>query len=533
VSVPGNSKSAWLLLAVLFVATCLRLVSLGGTDFFTDESIHAHTARLLVQERISPWDFYNGEQPPVFTWLNGFSVLILGANEFSVRFMSAVLGIAMVILVYSFGREMYGKKAGIVAASITAVMPIHVLYSRVAFSDMALSFFLLLSIYLAEQALRKVSDPSKSILLILSGFAFATAFLTKYNAIVIWGLYWIFLFIFSIRRIPWYEAIISNFSALAAVIALTEFKIKNIFILGYNIGTWSVAQSFEGSRPLSYYLYVLFDGLSPLLFIAFFVVMGYSLYQAVKHRKRKDVILPFLVVGYLLIAFAQARKHPRYLVMILPFISLLMASKLVLLKRRFFYATVTVIVLSCTAFTIYEVDNMNNFHLLSNTGKYIQDNVPANSTIHITEANVYPLKYYIDDEFSNFRWGNNYARGAHLELRINYRLNAALVVHGDYVIVSNFVNNPVGGAPLDDNLIFYSTSRNLYPAIYLRFIGEHGNPIKTLTERNLEVVIYKITQPTGGSFNLPPPAKPSGLLCTFRRFRQFIPADFQDKLSNC
>ncbi|MFH0979300.1 MAG: glycosyltransferase family 39 protein [Candidatus Woesearchaeota archaeon] len=518
------------LLCIVFASAIFRFVMLGGTDFFFDESLTAHSGSILAFQGINPWDFYKGEQPPVFAWLNAISLHFLGFSEFSVRLASAVLGVFTVVLVFLLARLYYGNKVALFAASIIAVMPLHVIYSRFAYSDIALTFFVLLAIFLSEFSLRRKS----TVIAALSGVSFILAFFTKYNAVVLWALYWIFLFFYHRKQFPWFNALVANGSAVLASVVILQFKIRYFFMLGYNVAMWSYLQSLIVERPFYYYFSVLFDGLSPLLFGLFFFLLLFWIFRRNKKQTRRDLLVVFLVVAYLIIVFVQGRKYPRHLLMILPFVSIFVGMVINLNKKVISGILLLLVLVSCTFFSVYWIGRLNNFHMLSSTGSYLEANLPENATVHVAWNTVWPLKYYMGDEFALYKWGQPYERGAIIHPLINDRISAGALKQGDFVLVPNFNNHVTGNSPLEDNIAFFHSNYEPLPKGYLEFVTANSGLIATITHANTYAVrIYRITTPLNGTLEQVQEQKPAGLACWFKNHLNFIPKEFTALLSRC
>ena len=102
---------------------------------------------------------------------------ILRAWTLDARLVTVALSVLTVWAVYAAGSRIAGRRAGLLAAAVLAVLPGHVLYSHFAAVDVALTLLTTLSflaaLYLLEEA------PLKTAL--LAGLAVGAAAATKYN----------------------------------------------------------------------------------------------------------------------------------------------------------------------------------------------------------------------------------------------------------------------------------------------------------------------------------------------------------------
>ncbi len=86
------------------------------------------------------------EKPPLLYWLNAASFSIFGQNEFAARFPCALAGLLTILFTYWMGRELFGRRAGIIAAVIMGSSTGFLALSRIALTDMPLTFCMTLSL---------------------------------------------------------------------------------------------------------------------------------------------------------------------------------------------------------------------------------------------------------------------------------------------------------------------------------------------------------------------------------------------------
>jgi hypothetical protein len=102
-------------------------------------------------------------------------------SDFIGRLVAVVFGVATVVLGYSLGRALYGRRAGLATAAILALMPYHVVTSRQALLDITETFFATLALY----ALVRYGSSKKSVWLYACGAALGLTFLSKETGIVL------------------------------------------------------------------------------------------------------------------------------------------------------------------------------------------------------------------------------------------------------------------------------------------------------------------------------------------------------------
>lgn len=80
------------------------------------------------------------EKPPLLYWLNSLSFAIFGQNEFAARFPCALAGLLTILCTYWLGRELLGRRVGVVAAVIVGTSVGFIALGRINLTDMPLTF---------------------------------------------------------------------------------------------------------------------------------------------------------------------------------------------------------------------------------------------------------------------------------------------------------------------------------------------------------------------------------------------------------
>jgi len=158
-------KNKWLLLIIIIVAAALRLyhLNLNPPSLNWDEAAVGWNANTIFHTRRDeygtrlPLSFksFGDYKAPVYIYLTAPIVGLFGMNPVSVRLVSVLAGIASVYLLYLLGFELKNKQLGIIAATLLAITPWHVILSRPAFEPNLALFFVLLGTYFFLKALQK------------------------------------------------------------------------------------------------------------------------------------------------------------------------------------------------------------------------------------------------------------------------------------------------------------------------------------------------------------------------------------------
>ena len=137
--------------AIALFALVLRLLNLGTPKgFIFDEVYYVDGARdyLKYGVEITGVDPEFVVHPPVGKWLIALGIKIFGDSEFGWRFVGALLGSVMVILIALIAQRLFRNAfLTICASALIAMDGLALVHSRTALLDIYLSFFILLATY--------------------------------------------------------------------------------------------------------------------------------------------------------------------------------------------------------------------------------------------------------------------------------------------------------------------------------------------------------------------------------------------------
>ncbi len=151
-------------------------------EFVRAESYFALGARLMVEQGdwLTPHapDELPLNKPPLTYWLIGASYKLFGANYGSARLPSVLAALLMLVIVYSLGVRLDGKRAGLISVAILASSDLFLSFARMAMSDMLLTLWVTGSLACFIVALTDQGLRSKAF--VLFGYvALALGVLTK------------------------------------------------------------------------------------------------------------------------------------------------------------------------------------------------------------------------------------------------------------------------------------------------------------------------------------------------------------------
>jgi uncharacterized membrane protein len=130
--VAARSGAFWVVTGLTLLAAALRFLSLGAQSYHHDEIVTA--GRVLGGSFGDAMNAvgYSESAPPLYYALAWPWAQLFGTGEFGLRALSALAGVATVPVAYLIGAELRGRRAGTVAAALTAVNPMLLWYSQEA-----------------------------------------------------------------------------------------------------------------------------------------------------------------------------------------------------------------------------------------------------------------------------------------------------------------------------------------------------------------------------------------------------------------
>jgi 4-amino-4-deoxy-L-arabinose transferase-like glycosyltransferase len=247
----------------------------------------------------------------------------------AVRVLVAMIGLATILVVYLIGARLRGRTAGLAAAAIVAVSPLHITNSRFATTDVPLALAGAVALLVTIHAVKDGRDRWWA----AAGIAAGIAASTKWNGLAILGVPLLACFLaggrasdlvrpaaliaFARRRTPW----LIGFAAVATVLAITpglllEFRTagRNILQLGRHYGE---AEPYSSVDSISYAAGALAQGLGPLVVVA--ALVGLALMLA--DRRPAEVPIPAFVAVYFLVVALAPRQYERNLMLLVPLLA--------------------------------------------------------------------------------------------------------------------------------------------------------------------------------------------------------------------
>ena len=393
----NNNKTDFLIILCLFlIALLLRVLDVSNVSMYPDEAQYHWKVNTILINNWAPVAEVFDYNPPFIQYIEAGVTLLLGGNLNTLRIVSIVFGSLTIPFLYLFGKTIYNRKTGLLAAFFLMFSSYHILYSRTIMLEIPTIFFITAFLYffwLSQQC----ESESKSILYAaVAGAMMGLAFNAKYMSA------------FIIPAIPAYILWINRFKFKL----LMDKKIYLIYLVAFlvvlpllfllfhtGVGIHAISYYTEGrfekqtstsnralSMPISDLFLLTLEKMQEVLswgavtltsmwndiflvssILLFTITLFYYLYGFI-HRDKKDsfFVISLGMVGILLVISA-AYKH--YLLYVLPFYFVMVSNVAItslesLLKERSYKNIYRVFILSLTAIILlsYFVTGSTSYH---------------------------------------------------------------------------------------------------------------------------------------------------------------------------
>ena len=332
----------FILLLVIFSSLYMGYLGKSGVIDY-DEGVYAEVSREMYvkNECILPSLNDEGffEKPPLLYWTQMLGYKYFGVTAFGARFVNALTGIATVLLVFLAGRKPLGPETAFRAALILGSSLFFVYLSRIAMTDMPLTFLFTLCLSLSWWGVERHLQEKQGAPLFWAGCAVAgLAMLTKGAIGALLPLVTALFYLLSIRRLPllfkrnWFVPgalllLIIGFSwyLLLGFHHPGGFSFMKELFIKQHVGRFTT--SMEGhSGPVYYYLLVLLIGFMPWSFFLPLAAIRAPYRDSASSRVR--FLRLFLLFSLVTLVFfsVAATKLPNYICPALPGIAMLAAT---------------------------------------------------------------------------------------------------------------------------------------------------------------------------------------------------------------
>lgn len=274
-----NRWSISILIAVVTLG--MTLPFLGVSHLFDwDEVNFAEAAREMlvtgdftfVQINFQPF----WEKPPLFIWMQAFSMSVFGVNKFAARFPNAICAVITLLLLFNIGTNLISKKFGALWTLVFAGSLLPQFYFRTGIIDPWFNLFIFAGIHYLIKATSSNSFPRKQ--LFLSALMIGLAVMTKGpTALGLVGICCVVYFLLNFKKHDWRLTDPFVYLLVVTVIGFSWFLFEILRghghvvqeFIDYHIRLFSEGEAGHG-QPFFYHPIVLLIGCFPMsLFFIF------------------------------------------------------------------------------------------------------------------------------------------------------------------------------------------------------------------------------------------------------------------------
>lgn len=408
-------KRNYILLAILFLATILRFYRLDFQSLWLDEVLTMKDAnpKLTLKEfydGIMFWEF----MPHLYYFITRILFEVFGFSTFVARAFSAIIGVFGIYAIYLLGKEIFNRKAGLIAAALLAVNIYHISYSQEIRPYGMLFLFSTLSFYRLIIFIKNSSVKNAIFYGIFTGLIVNSHF---FGVLTILSQCIILLYFLFIR--PKEERLVFfKYSIIAGGVALLVFlPAIQPFLQVSHLNSFWLAK--PGPDAFTYMFKSFFGSSEMVLFFIQFIVIYYavSLFrQKLNGFKYDDIVKNRLVFGFIIlfiwlfvsIAIPLLKSYlqvpmiiSRYFINILAILILVVAIGTAMIKNK----VVKVIVVFClVCFSLIDITVVKNYYNTVTKTQFreltqaIKDNNPDKAKIVTFWSWIYPHFFENDPE---------------------------------------------------------------------------------------------------------------------------------------
>lgn len=387
-----------LLSTIILLGSVLRLYQLGKQSLWLDEAYSV----MMSKDLFVLWcQQLKDSSPPLYYSILHYWAIIFGNTEFSLRLLSALLGILLIPLLFISGKIIFNRTVGIYSALLAAISPIHIYYSQEIkmyslLPLLSLASFLLLYLGIKRRGygywtgyaittILCIYTHNYGILLLFAEICYFIFFFCKDRSILpkfFLAQACIFL-VCSPRFLVIANQIAMYMNPWIALPALKDLKSTFIF---FCLSSWRL--------PLSEILIVSFNIMIPVfMFIFLFGIFS----------KQKLFLLAYfipLLLTFLLSFKIHIYVPGRYDILVFPAFCLTIAAGLNRITLRFLRKFLLAIIIAATFISLYHYYFIYNKSSDSFVVNYLQSRMGERDVVVATELSITPFEYYWSESFS-------------------------------------------------------------------------------------------------------------------------------------
>ena len=184
-----KNNDRFILIAIICFGLAIRIffwIKINNSFYNWDESYHGLSGLIIYKFILSGFNvnylqeiiqhYWSGIYslffyPYGYSFLTVISLFTFGTNMLAIRLPAMLFSILIILATYLLGRELFGKKVGLISAFLSAINPYFIIIGGVALVDIPMTYFMIMSLYFILKSFK--TDQNKYYL--LSGLAVGLA----------------------------------------------------------------------------------------------------------------------------------------------------------------------------------------------------------------------------------------------------------------------------------------------------------------------------------------------------------------------
>ncbi len=332
-----NISTKQALASVLLLSLAVRSFYLSlKHPLWWDSHVYIGMGKYLFSNGTSGiWESFRPLVHPIILgafWKSGLNPIFIG------KLLDLIFSLAAVYLTYLIGKKIFNRETGLIAALIFSLTPLFIMFTGLILTEPLAITFALGGIYL-------FLDEKKVWKVFLSGILLSLSFMTKFPQGVVFGALFLILGVkllgglYPLKKEEVWGRIkqLVTFSLGFGIVIIpyllfNYYRYGNMFepfLSGSQIVTTSTWVYGSG---ITFYLTQFF--FRNWIYLFFFVYLYYFIKE--KHWKDtgKDVLMLSVLLFLIYFTFQVPRKEVRYLVTVLPFLSLMISYTVIKIYRQ-------------------------------------------------------------------------------------------------------------------------------------------------------------------------------------------------------
>ena len=424
---------AVLLIVIILLALVLRLYRLDNQSLWYDEGFSVYLAGMDIDQITARTAA--DIQPPLYYYLLHGWIQLFGDTEWALRALSVLFGVLTVPLIYAVAQLLFRSRlAGLLAALLVAISPLHVWYGQEVRMYTMLTFLCLLSSYFLLLAVRAKGGWAVPVLWAAYTAAGVAALYTHYFALFVIAFQAVYvLVVLAIQRFrPLHLLLGSLASGVAALVLYLPWMPYLFTRYGADASYWpgklkihevlvDIALSFTGGESVSESVGIALALGSGLVFLVCLVALVSDAARAAQPVQGMFGFLPvsylpllFLLLYLLLppalilaVSYNSPKFNARYVMISHPALLLMLAGGLAALwQRRSGYlgnvlrgalsALALLLLLSVSAYANYNTYADPTFSRADfrSAARYVRQHLGPGETIILTSGHMFPVWDY-------------------------------------------------------------------------------------------------------------------------------------------